>query len=578
MRAAAEAGARSGEETQAKVDKEMKALTRMSDTPLPVVRSHRPQIIEKGTSLPAGRVVPVAHGVLFREDSMSGQIKLQVEMQETREIFMNGVELRAMAYVVPWLALERFEGSREQLDRSMAGLPKIAGGAVVPFIETAVAGAHGSNLIHKYLGLHTQPGDEYNTMIVEAYNIIDKYRAKNRSKDLSHRTRLQTDLAAAYWDHAKFSAIVPDFDQEAMHAEVQLTVQPGSLPVKGIGVSTVQVGSGVDQVVRETNNELPTYDVWTTASDAAAGQNVFIEGQTGGGGEFIPRIYAEMQANGITVSLANIDKAKKMKAFAELRKRYDGHDDEYIIDMLMNGLSIPDQHLKNPILVGEGKTTFSQLKRYATDANNLDVSAVSGGAEVTLRVRCPQISVGGILLVVVEALPKQLFERQKDPLLYMNNERYQNGELKCLPSYVRDVLDEEKVDVVYNKDIDVSHATPTSVFGYAPLHWEWAQWPATMGGDLFRPTVNTTVDTLRQRIWAVETVNPVLSEDFYRAREAPHLKGFLDETKDPFQAVVLGKLGFNGLTQFGPLLIEASDNWEKVSEMAPVLDEQIARD
>uniref|UniRef100_UPI0013B3E98E hypothetical protein n=1 Tax=Escherichia coli TaxID=562 RepID=UPI0013B3E98E len=39
-----------------------------------------------------------------------------------------------------------------------------------------------------------------------------------------------------------------------------------------------------------------------------------------------PDVFAEMQQNGITVSLSNIEMARKTQAFAKLRQQYNQHD------------------------------------------------------------------------------------------------------------------------------------------------------------------------------------------------------------------------------------------------------------
>lgn len=538
----------------------MKNVNRMEADPIPVVRSQRPIDVMGYGSVPVGKVVPIFAAPVLREDTVTGRITTKIRMEETHEILMNGMEARVMWYMVPWLAYARFENSREQFDRSYMGLPKIAGGATVPFFELAAAGAHGSNAIHKYLGLHAEPGDMVNTMYTEGYNIIDEYRAKNRSSDLPLRTRLQSDLAPAYWDHSRFAALVPDFDQRLVHAEVPLTVVSAKMPIKGLAKGNT-VASGSRSGYEAGGGGAVTYTT-SQSFDGTSADNSWFARMVAGN----PDIFAELQTNGITVSLANIEKAKQTKAFAELRKQFDKIEDDHIIDMLMNGLTVEDQWLKNPILLAEGKVALTQLQRFAS-ANDLTQSVVSGGGEITLNVRCPQLSTGGVLMCVVEILPKQLFERQKDPFLHITNARYGNGELKDLPAYVRDVLDEEKVDIVFNKDIDVSHGQPTTHFAYAPQNWKWAATGPRVGGDLFRPSVNTVTDTLRREIYAVETLNPAFAEDFMRAKTI-HNKPFVDGTRDNFRHFTTGELTATGLTVFGPLLTEHSDNWDQVKAMS----------
>ena len=70
------------------------------------------------------------------------------------------------------------------------------------------------------------------------------------------------------------------------------------------------------------------------------------------------------------------------------------------------------------------------------------------------------------------------------------------------------------------------------------------------------------------RLYAVENVNPVLSEDFYIVTDI-HQKVFMDTEGDPFELTGEGVAVLNGLTQFGGLLVEATDNYDKVAERAP---------
>lgn len=544
----------------------MDQITRMHPVPLRTPRTRRNHEIQVLTSLPAGRAVPVAAIPLLREDSMAGTMRIAVEMQETAELLMNRVELRATAFLVPYLALERFDGSRDQFDRSYMGQPKVDGGAVVPFFETVAAPAHGANLIHKYLGLHAKPGESINTAYTEVYNAIYNYRAKNRSKSLPMRERLlSTTLAPAFWSHAQFQHIVPDFDQAVIDGEVALNIVSQSIPVRGVGIGpntgaggAVGAGSGMAGI-RETKGGTPTGTTGWYANSTGDNATVMIKADPANPG--FPAVFAELQEGGITISLSNLEMARKTQAFAKLREQYEGIADEYIIDMLMDGLSIPDQAMKQPIMLAQSTVAFSQAKRYATDAGNLAESAVSGGAVVDLNVRVPRLSTGGIVMVILEAVPEQLFERQADWLLHTTT-------VATLPDYLRDELDPEKVDRVLNKQIDTDHATPNGTFGYEPMNARFSRAGTKVGGKFFRPAANSGTDTDRQRLWAVEDINPVLGENFYIVKNI-HTKPFLDTVADPFEATIVGGAVLEGNTVFGGKLVEATNNYDKVMANAP---------
>lgn len=548
------------------------SVNRQQTMPVKFNRSTRRHDISVLTSLPPGVCVPLAAIPLLREDSMSARLEVNVEMLETNELLMNRVQLRVTAYVVPWLAFERFEGSRDQFDRSYNGQPKVDGGAVVPFFETAAMGTHGSNAVYKHLGLHAKSTDLVNTAYLEAYNLIWNFRAKNRSPEITPRTRLQADLAKAFWNNSRFANVVPDFDQAVIDGEIALNLVSGelalkkagvavsSVPVKGIGKNTA-TGSSSASGVRETGGGVVTYSNSTAATELrfktdAAGGTAAVDINAD-----LTGVYAELAAGGVAVSLSNLELARQTQAFAKLRQKYEGIDDDWIIDMLMSGLSIPDQALKQPILIADQLVPLSQVKRFATDAANLASSATSGGVRTNISMRVPQLNTGGVVMVIAECVPDQLFERQRDPFFFADS-------VDDLPDALRDTLDPEKVDVVLNGEIDTAHATPSATFGYAPLNWKWAAFGPRVGGKFYRPTTDGATDDVRKRLWAVENTNPVLSEDFYIVKTI-HQKPFLDIVSHPFEATVQGQAAITGITQFGGVLVEATGNYDAVLEEAP---------
>lgn len=538
-------------------------VNRLHTDPLSVPRTRRNQAVAVLTSLPAGKMVPITAFPLLREDGMNGALSVIVEMMETHEILMNPVNLRVMAYVVPWLAFPRFEGSRDQFDRSYMGEPKVDGGAVVPFVDnTALATDAGAVEIYKYLGLHAKSGTTINAAYRDAYNLIWNMRAKNRSLEIVQRLMSNTALAPAFWQHSRFAHVVPDFDQAVIDGEVALNVVESRLNVTGLGFksgNTPAPSTTLGVGVRESTGVGANYTT-PSAINVGSSDQVWMRLKDIGGSAW-PDIAAELQADAITVSLSNIELAKKTQAFAKLRERFEGHDDEYIIDMLMSGLTIPDQNLKQPILIADQTVRFAQAKRYATDAANLAESAVSGVAQANLRLRIPRINTGGVVMVVAEAVPEQLFERQQDPYWVADT-------VDDFPEYVRDTLDPEKVDIVKNGDIDADHATPGATFGYAPMNWKWNAAGPRVGGKFYKSAGVPGSETVRQRLWAVENLNPVLSEDFYIVKSM-HIKPFLDTASDPFECTAMGNCVIDGNTVFGGVLVESTTNYDKVADKAP---------
>ena len=539
--------------------------TRMKTTPLAVNRTTRALPVRTLTSLPAGKVVPLAFIPLLREDSVAGaQFTIGFEMMETVEILMNAVNGRARAYLVPKLAFDRFDGL-DTLNRSYEGIPPIDTDPptpVVPWFDTIEAPAHGVNEIFTYAGKHFKPGENINTDYIEAYNVLWNFLARNRSPDITLRDRLETDLAPAFWAHQNFAHIVPDFDQAILDGEVALNVVNSKMPVQGMGIFNVNGSPTVNTPVYKVGGGTETYPLsqiieGRSTTTTAGGAHLAVK-MTGANA---PDVWAELQDNGITVSLSNIDMARRTQAFANLRRQYNGHSDDYIIDLLMDGISIPEQAWKQPMLLADQSTVFGMSKRYASDSGNLTESVVNGATILPLRFSVPRCPTGGVIVIIAEITPEQLFERQKDPYLHAQ-------EVAELPQFLRDELDPEKVQIVRNDEVDIDHDTPTATFGYAPLNHQWMRAIPQIGGKFYRPAVDAAFDEDRQRIWAVETQNPVLSEDFYLCTTM-HTKPFVVTNQDPFEALMRGDVVIRGNTVFGGLLVEATNDYAEVVAEQP---------
>lgn len=540
-----------------------KSISRTKTQPLAVPRTIRNHDLRVLTSLPAGKMVPIAAIPLLREDAVTrGNLRLSFEMMETAEILMNAVNVNAKAYLVPNLAFERFSGM-DELNRAYEGIANPGTTDVTPYIELEAMPDHGDNKILYYMGKHAKPGTMVNTAYVEAYNAIWNFRARNRSPDITLRERLKSDtLAPAFWQHQGFAHIVPDFDQAVIDGEVPLSIVDQRVPIAGIGVTGNP--DTFNASVKDSSNKLVTYANATGTSQP----NAFIQMKAStltdppGAPAWIPEVFAELQDGGITVSLANIELAKKTQAFARARAMYAGHSDEFIIDLLMDGISVPEQQWRQPILLADRSTIFGMSKRYATDSGNLTDSVVTGLTYLDIPFIVPRVPTGGVIMIVAEITPEQLFERQKDPYLHLPN-------VGALPQYLRDELDPEKVSIVTNDYIDIDHDTPDGTFGYAPLNHEWNHAGPCIGGRFYRPEVDAGFDEDRQRIWAVETQNPVLSEDFYLCTTM-HTKPFVVTNQDPFEVVGRGGALISGNTVFGGYLVEANNDYAEVIAEAPL--------
>jgi hypothetical protein len=504
-------------------------------TPLTPKRSTRIDQKTVITSGNAGKIIPVACIPLLREDGVKrSRMQIAVEMMETAETLFNGVNVTVNAHLVPKLAFDRFNGM-DDLNRSYQGVPREDGETPIPFIETHTF-SQADNEFYKTLGMHAQGSATVNRDYIEAYNTVVNFRRKERSSSLSMRTMTDTSLAQAFWNHTTMAHIVPDFDQAIIDGEVALNVVSANLPIKSV------------QRFRHAD--------YNDYKQPAAGQ--FWTNDVGSDGlyNWEDQIFAEMQDDGITVSLSNIEMAKKTQAFAKARSMFQGHDDDYIIDTLMSGIRIPDQAMKQPILLAQQRTQMGYQQRFASDAANLDESVTVGGALVDITMRTPAINTGGIIVITAEITPEQLFERQKDHYLHTTN-------VNNYPEFTRDELDPEKVSIVTNDHIDVDHSNANAIFGYAPLNHEYMRSAPNIGGKYYRPDVDAAFDEDRQKIWANETVDPELTEDFYLCNNVHH-KVFADSTSDAFEITARGTFEITGNTVFGGALKEATDDYDQV--------------
>ena len=519
------------------------------------VRSAKGRVLTSGD---AGKILPLKYEWLHREDGVrSGKIRANIEMMETSEMLMNGVGVTLYAHFVPMLAFDRFNGSMDELNRSYKK-ENGAAGSVIPFFEknkyyepnsdsiqtssnphTLDTSPFGGGVVenevfYQTMGIHQQ-ATNFNTTPVEAYNAIVNHRRKARSKSLPLRNAFDHRLADAFWINNGMQNIVPDYDQNLIDGQVTLAGLTFQAPIKA---------------KHATNN---------AATSSASGSNTtnsyaWAPSQTGteivdeGDYYLFDEIFAELSTGGnATMSLADIEQARKTAAFAKLRAKYDGIDDEHVIDLLMSGIRVPEEALKQPILLGRQRAMIGFNQRYATDGANLDKSATNGMATIDMSFRTPAMNTGGVIMITAEIVPEQLWERKKDYFLYTTDP-------DTLPNYLSDVLDPEKVAVVKNDHADVNHATPDGTFGYAPLNHEWQRDAVNVGGKYYRPA-NDAFDEDRAKIWTAESTNPTLNEDFYLC-SGLHKKVFADQVSDSFEITCLSDMQIVGNTVFGAGLQE----------------------
>ena len=491
-------------------------------------------------------------------------LNLQLQMGETAETIMNPVTVKVSAYLCPWLAFDRF-ANRGEFDASYKKKPVREGEEVIPFIETMQRGIEGDQPIMDALGLHEGATVNVSSMYVEAYNKIINYRNKNLSLSLPERARLEATLAAAERDRGRHRHIVPTFDEASMEGAIDINIEGsgGLAPVTGIGrFASFNPALTTSFDFTETAGGTETYEsAWT--SDQANGLRFEADPTTGD-----PMVYADMSGLGtMRFSLAAIERAKQTKMFAEIRKRYSGHSDDAIIDMLMDGIRIPDQMFEQPIYLGAKTAAFGYATRYSTASEHLDEMVSEGLAQISMEVATPRINTGGVLMFLAEVQPEQMFERQTDPFLTITD-------VDEYPQFVRDFGDEQKVDIVRNKEIDSAHTDRDGVFGYGPLNGKFNIRAPRVGTGFFQPEPETVFDEDRARIWDPTPTDPALGADWYLTDEIS--KDVFEYTTDePFEVNGSLDLAITGNTVFGKMLVEDQGDYDAVADRIPSPEEQI---
>ncbi|UYD39165.1 MAG: major capsid protein [Wigfec virus K19_56] len=515
---------------------------RMNTDPIPVVRQHRPVRVRNFTTVAPGKIVPTAAFGLLRGDSCSGRVEVAIEMAETYEVLFNPMHARVNAWFVPKVALDRFQRNKTYFERAAVGDPitNEGGAPTIPFLETH---EYAINPLYKHMGIPELVGRDVVTDYRESYNQIVRYAYMQRSKSLAERDLDDTTLATAIWGPNAFSSMVPNFDIGMIAGATPLTVVSAQMPVSGIHMPS------------------PTYS--NTGSMYETGGTGFSSGWVQGSplierdpdNPTYPGVFAQLSQDGITVSLANIDQARKLVEWAKLREQFEGHRDPYILETLMSGLPIDEQTWMMPMLLDSKMVEFSQVKRMATDGANLSNGVANGLVVTDLGINVPQNPYGGVVMITVEAFPEQLYERQADPY-------FSTTDLNELPRYDRDVMNPMPVVAVKNKEVDVSHATPEGRFAYAERNWKWANNPTRVGGDLFAPNGDAPTLIDRRVIYATEVANPALNTEFYLSTTLGR-EVFVDQTRDPFKVGIGGTLDVMGLTVIGEVH-ESEANFDAV--------------
>jgi len=535
-------------------------------TPVSYRPSLRNDSIRGVTSAYGGKLVPIRAIPLLPQDNViRGSVRLKVDMQETPLPFMNAVGVKAYAHFVPFLVFERFESSHDW-NKAWAG----TNDPQKPLFNLINAPQFDRDTDNFWtaMGIHMRPGSKINTTYLEAYNAVWNHMARQRSLKINQRDYLDSSLAPAFWSN--FGHIKPDYDAAIIDGSVPVSFSNSQAPVTGLysqtrGLANHSGGPYRGAVGTGGVTDLPAGQY---GSSRVNDQELIYHFRDG-----IPQIFAELEDMGLQLTLADINKARETAAFAKIAKQYRnkmGPDaDDYIIDILLQGIAVEDYHLQMPMLVARASTIMGVQRQYATDGASLGAEVSRGQTYLDLTFSTPPINMGGVIMITMQVLPEPIWEHQNDPYLSAQSK-------DDLPDAMRDYFDIVKVDQVLKHEIDVYHSNGDHLFGYAPLNSKWQRNLPMLGGKYYRKQGDPWNED-RARIWTPDILNPELTENWWVCSDLSHA-AFMDENSHPFEINSNGMVRIKGLTQFGSGLIEDGDEYDRILERAAEVEEEIEAD
>lgn len=537
-------------------------MARQRTTPVPFNMSRRQDKVVAMTTGRAGKVVPLGFIPLLRGDSASGKVGIDVDLMPMPRPLQNGVHAHFQAWFVPKTAHPQFSGLDEFMHSYLGEtIPALGAAARTPpaFFTELSGGAVttvAASEFFKTLGLHIPAGASINTDLIDAFSVIYNFRLRAHSSRLPLRPYAAENLAnsvvlpPAFWPTGRLSKIVPDYERALIVGAFDLDVAAGQLDIKSaiatnltpnnanafIGLSGVTGNRGVH--------------VWRSGVQDAT-----------------TKLFAEMAGREVTVTLADMDKARLAQSFGKIRASFAGSDtsgymnDDAIIATLMQGFSVPDTEYRRPWLLDSKRVPVGFMERGATDGANLQKSITEGRASAILSINVPKNDFGGLVMYTVEIMPERLDERMSDEWVLTTS-------ADALPNALRDVQRTEPVDIVPNRRIDAKHTSPSGAYGYEPMNDKWNRVFTRLGGAYYQATPGTPWTEQRSAIWQVDYVNPTFNDSHYLCPAVfPH-DVFSDTLSHAWEAVVRHDVTIVGLTQIGDVLQEDNDDYEAVENEA----------
>lgn len=519
----------------------------------------------------AGVSIPFGFVPLFREDSCTGRVTVVAELAEMPKPLENAVIGRLQTWMVPRPSLPQFSGL-DEYTHSYQGknITQLgAAGRTPPSLfdtisHSAVYATANGNEFMRATGLTVEAGATGNTDYVDSYILVHNFRLAAHSSKMTRADYYQEnnttalELKPAFWPRSRFHSVVADYESALVTGALDLDFSAGSIPISGLGTTSVVAPAGPTASVRDTftGTGTTTYDDWYNTSAMIV--------KTDDGSPPLPKVFAEMQGQSITTTLASIDVARKQQSFAKAVAAMDGNqfsgfnnDDVLILD-LMNGFTVPNELLNRPWLLDSKTGIFGMTERHASDAANLDDSVTVGQLTLSTSINVPTQKYGAIVFSHFEFMPERLYPRGKDNYLEITTEAQ-------LPNALRDSLNPEPVEIVTNGEIDTAHTTPAGTYGYRELNGKWNAEMTLLGGDFQSLTPGTPATAARTAMWQPEYIDPVLTSDHWVCPHPFPQDPFSVPGNDTVTLSVRVDATISGLTQFGSALVEDNSEFADIT-------------
>lgn len=560
-------------------------MARQSTTPVDFSRSIRPDTAVTMTSGRAGVVVPVGYVPLFAGDAAAGRVGIDIKLAEMPKPLLNAVSANFQAWYVPKSSHPQFPGRDELMHARTGEVIKALGAAdraPPPFFTVISGGAlttAAASDFFKTLGLHIPVGATINSDLIDAFSVIYNFRLAAHSSRLTRRKYASEDIAEAtslppaFWPSSRLSHVVPDYERALIVGSLDLDVIAGQVPLSGIApVTGISQGTNQNPASAAANHVANGNNISIVNSAASAQAALVFKRKSGNPAGTaldinvdLAGLFGSLAGQTLGVTLQQIDKARTTQAFAKLRTAYAGNDatgfdnDDTIVALLMQGISVPQDQFKRPWLLDSQRVPVGFAERFATDAANLDASVTQGRASAVLSLNVPLSDVDGTIIFTVELLPERVDERMSDEWLLATDPDH-------LPNALRDVQREEPVDMVLNRRVDAKHTTPNGLYGYEGMNMKWNRNFTRLGGDFYMATPGGGWTENRSAIWQTEIINPTFSATHYLAPAPfPH-DVFADQNASAFECVCRHEMMINGLTQIGDPLAENNDDYDAVQD------------